>query len=171
MSQLKVSLCINRPKQRLLCMDTRRGCRSKRSPTPWKNKNISFAIWVFFCYFLSMGRALCYVFLLMRGFFHRMEALLLLFLYVGGLFATSSSWCGAFFTMPFLLFFSPFGGTFFMADFMSLWGFFMGLPLPPMIYFANACYYVTFIPCLPPSLTAAIMYPTKPTVTPVFNSQ
>ena len=32
----------------------------------------------------------------------------------GGLFATSSSWCGAFFTMwgPFLLIFSPCGGTF-----------------------------------------------------------
>ena len=42
MSLLKVSFCIYKPKQRLLFMDTRRGCRSKRSPTPWKNQNIFF---------------------------------------------------------------------------------------------------------------------------------
>ena len=79
MSLLKVSLCINRPKQRLLCMDTRRGCRSKRSPTPWKSKNIFFRFMGgLFATFFSMGRALCYVFLLIR-FFYRMEAVLLLF--------------------------------------------------------------------------------------------
>ena len=131
MSLLKVSLCINRPKQRLLCIDTRRGCRSKRSPTPWKNKNIFFSLHGGpFCYFFSMVRALCYVFLLGRGFFHRMEAFLLLFLYVGGLFATSSCWCGAFFTMwgPFCYFFSIWG------DFFVFMFFFMGLPLPLVIF-------------------------------------
>ena len=132
MSLLKVSLCINRPKQRLLCMDTRRGCRSKRSTTPWMNKNFFFSLYGGpFCSFFSMGRALCYVFLLMRGFFHCMEAFLLLFLYVGGLFATSSSWCGAFFTMwgPFLLFFLHVGDFFvFMGDFMSLCVFLWACP-------------------------------------------
>ena len=71
MSLLKDSLCINKPKQRLLCMDTRRGCRSKRSPTPWENKNIFIRYMGAFLLLFSMGRALCYVFLLMRGFFHR----------------------------------------------------------------------------------------------------
>ena len=40
-----------------------------------------------------------------------------------------------------------------------------------VVILASACYYVTYIPCPPPSLTAAILYPTKPTATPVFNSQ
>ena len=57
------------------------------------------------------------------------------------------------------------------GGFYVFMGFFMGLLLPPTIYFAGACYYVTFIPCSPPSLTAAIMYPTKPTATHVFNLQ
>ena len=108
-----------------------------------------------------------------EGLFHLMEAFLLLFLYVGGLFVTSSSWCWAFFTMwGFFCYFFSIWGDFFVlrGHFMSLC-IFMGLPLPPIIYFAGACYYVTFIPYLPPSLTAAIMYPTKPTATPVFNSQ
>ena len=111
-----------------------------------------------FCSYFSIWRALCYVFLLMRDFFHCMEAFLLLFLYVGGFFATSSSWCGAFFTMwgPFLLIFSPCGGTFCLhRGFYVFMFFFMGLPLPPMIFFDGACYYVTFIPCPPRSLTAA----------------
>ena len=101
MSLLKVSLCINRPKQRLLCMDTRGwgGCKSKRSLTPWKNKNIFFHCMGGLFAIFSMGRASCYVFLLMRVFFHCMEAFLLLFLYVGSLFAKFSSWCVAFFTM------------------------------------------------------------------------
>ena len=85
MSLLKVSLCINRPKQRLLCMDIRSGCRSKRSPTPWKNKTFFFSQYGGpFCSFFSMGSALCYVFLLMKGFFHCLEAFLLVSLYVGG---------------------------------------------------------------------------------------
>ena len=86
MPLLKDPLCINRAKQRLLCMDTHRGCRSKRLPTPWKKKNfLFFSLYEGpFCYILSMGRALCYVFLLMRGFFHRMEGFLLLFIYAGG---------------------------------------------------------------------------------------
>ena len=156
-------------------MDTRKGCRSKRSPTPRKNKNIFFSLHGGpFCHFFSMGRALCYVFFFMKVFFHCMEAFLLLFILCEGLFCYVFLlvWglfhnVGAFFAI-----FSPCGETF-----LSLWGilclyaFFMGLPLPSMIYFAGACYYVTFTPCPPPSLTAAIMYPTKPTATPVFNSQ
>ena len=135
MSLLKVSLCINGPKQRLLCMDTRRGCRSKRSPTHWKNKNIFFFLYGGpFCYFFSMGRTLCYVVLLMRGLFHCKEAFLLPLLYVGGLFATSSSWCGAFFTMwgPFC-YFSPCGGTFLSSwRILCLYAFFYGLA--PSLY-------------------------------------
>ena len=108
MSLLKVSLCI-RPKQRLLCMDTRRGCRSKRSPTPWENKNIFFSLYGRLLLLFSMGRALCYVFLLMRVFIHRMEAFLLLFHYVGGAFLLRLSpgvgpfsQCGGFFCYFFL---------------------------------------------------------------------
>ena len=159
-SLLKVSLCINRPKQRLVCMDTRRGCRSKRSLTPWKNKKQFF----FYCMgglfaIFFYGRALCYVFLFMGVFFHCMEAFLLLFF----------TW-GAFLLRlpPGVWLFSLCGGLFcyffsICGDFLSSWGilclygfFLMGLPLPPNIYFAGACYYVTFIPCPPPSLTAAI---------------
>ena len=119
MSQLKVSLCISRPKQRLLCMDTRRGCRSKRSPTPWKSKNIFFrCMGGLFVTFFSMGRALCYVFFTYKGFVIVWRLFCYFFLR-GGLFVTSSSWCGTFFTMwgPFLLFFSPCGGTS-----LSSWG-------------------------------------------------
>ena len=69
MSLLKVSLCINRPKQKLMCMDAHRGRRSKHSPTPWKNRNIFLAIWGGGLMLLfSMWVRLCYVFLLMRGF-------------------------------------------------------------------------------------------------------
>ena len=126
-----------------------------------------------FCYFFSMGRPLCYVSLFMRGFFHRMDAFLLLFLYVGGLFATSSSWCGAFFTMwgPFLLFFSPCGGTFFLHGGFYVFMRFYGLAPSPYDLFCGRKLLCNFHPCPPPSLTAAIMYPTKPTATPVFNSQ
>ena len=72
----------------------------------------------------------CYVFLLVWGLFHN----------VGAFFANFFSMWGDFFV--------------FMGDFMSLWVF-LGLPLPPMIFFEGVCYYVTFIPCLPRSLTAA----------------
>ena len=102
-----------------------------------------------------MGRALCYIFLLMRVFFHRMEAFLLLFLYVRGLFATSSSWCGALFTMwgPFLLFFSPFGGLFvFMGDYMSLC-FFYGLAPSPYDFFCGHMLLCNFHP-----MSSAITY-------------
>ena len=86
MSLLKVSLCINRPKQRLLCMDTRRGCRSRRLPTPWKNKKKIFRCMggLFAPFFHGEGFILR--FSSDEGFFHRMEAFLLLSLYVGGLF-------------------------------------------------------------------------------------
>ena len=156
-------------------MDTRRGCRSNRSPTPWKNKNIFFrCIGGLFATFFSIGEGFMLRFLFYEGFFSLYGGLFAtfflreglfcyVFLLVWGLFHN----VGAFFAI-----FSPCGETF-----LSLWGilclyaFFMGLPLPSMIYFAGACYYVTFTPCPPPSLTAAIMYPTKPTATPVFNSQ
>ena len=137
MSLLKVSLCINRPKQGLLCMDTHRGCRSKRSPTPWKNKIIffccmgaflllfihgegfmlRFSFYEGFCssygdlfatFFLRWG-PFCYVFLLVWDFFHN----------VGAFFANFSlcahMW-GEFFV--------------FMGDFMSLWVFYGVAPSP-----------------------------------------
>ena len=145
--------------KRLLYMDTRRGCWSKRSPTPLEKQKHFFSLYGGpFCYYFSIGRALCYVFLLMRDFFHCMEAFLLLFLYLGSFFATSFSWCGAFFTMwgPFSLIFSPCGGTFLSSygDFIFLC-FFYGLAPSPHDFFEGACYYVTFIPCPPRSLTAA----------------
>ena len=103
-----------------------------------------------------MGRALCYVFLLMKFFFHNKDALLLLFLLVEGLFTTSSSWCGAFFTMwgPFLLFFSLCGGenTTFMGDFMSLW-FFYGLAPSPYKLFCGRMLLCNFHP-----MSSAITY-------------
>ena len=98
-----------------------------------------------FATFSLRGGPFCYVFLLMWGLFHN----------VGAFFAIIFSMWGDFFYLH--------GG------FYVFIGFFMGLPLPPTIYFADACYYATFIPYSPPSLTAAIMYPTKPTATPVFN--
>ena len=127
--------------KRLLYMDTRRGCWSKRSATPLEKQKHFFAVWGAFCYYFSIGGALCYVFLLMRDFFHCMEAFLLLFLYVGGFFATSSSWCGAFFTMwgPFLLIFSPCGGTFLSSwGILCLYGFFYGLAPSPPCFFLRA---------------------------------
>ena len=151
MSLLKVSLCINRPKQRLLCMDTRNGCRSKRSPTPWKNKNIFFhCLGGLFATFFSMGDFLCCVSFLMRGFFHCIEAFLLLFLCMGlllrlspgvGLFSQSGGFLATFFSM--------WGDSFvFMGDFMFSC-FFYGLAPLPYDFFAGACYYVTLIPCPP----------------------
>ena len=145
--------------KRLLYMDIRRGCWSKRSATPWKNKNIFFSLYGGpFCYYFSIGRALCYVFLLMRDFFHCMEAFLLLFLNVGVFLLRLPpgvgpfSQCGGLFAN----FFSMWGDFFvFIGDFMSLWFFYGLAPSPPMIFFEGACYYVTFIPCPPRSLTAA----------------
>ena len=70
MSLLKVSLCINRPKQRLLCMDTHRGCRSKRSSTPWKNKNIFFSLYGgLFATFFPWGGLYATFFFLLGAFF------------------------------------------------------------------------------------------------------
>ena len=103
-------------------------------PPPRKTKTFFSQYGGPFCYYFSIGRALCYVFLLMRDFFHCMEAFLLLFLYVVGFFATSSSWCGAFFTMlgPFLLIFSLCGGTFLSSwGILCLYGFFWACPFPP----------------------------------------
>ena len=149
MSLLKVSLCINGPKQRLLCMDTRRGAGVSAHPPPEKKKK-NFSLYGGpFCYYFSIWRALCYVFLLMRAFF-----------------IVWRPFCYLFFTWgAFLLRLPPGLGPF------SQCGRLFCLPIPPMFFFECACYYVTFIPCPPPSLTAAIMYPTKPTATPVFNSQ
>ena len=139
MSLLKVSLCINRPRQRPLCIDARRGCGSNRLPTPWKNKNIFFhyffSKWGPFCYIFLLMRGVlsfeglfatfslrvffCYVFHLMWGFFHHVGAFLLLFtscerafLFVWGIFCLH----GAFF------------------DFI---GFFMGWHTPPSIIFCE----------------------------------
>ena len=124
--------------KRLLYMDTRRGCWSKRSPTPWKNENFFFAVWGAFLLLFFHREGFMLRFSSYEGLFHCMEAFLLLFLYVGGFFATSSFWCGAFFTTwgPFLLFFSPCGRTFFVfiGDFMSLW-FFYGLAPSPHDFF------------------------------------
>ena len=110
MSLLKASLCINRPKQRLLCMDTLRGCRSKRLPTYWKNKNfLYFVVWGAFLLLSFHGEGFMLRFSSYEGLFSSYGGLFATFSLGGGgcLFATSSSWCGAFFTMwgPFLLFF------------------------------------------------------------------
>ena len=128
MSLLKVALCINRPKQRLLCMDTRRGCRSKRSPTPGRTKKFFSLYGGSFCYFFSVGRALCYVFLLMRGFFHRY------FFFTWGAFLLRLppgvgpfSQCGGLFCY----FFLHVVGLFCLhGGFHVFMFFFMGLPLP-----------------------------------------
>ena len=145
MSLLKVSLFINRPKQRLLCMDTRRGARVSARSSPGRTKTFFSLYGGPFCYFFPC-RGICYVFLLVCGLFHNVEV--------------------------FLLFFSLIAGTFFvfMGDFMSLWVLLWDCP-SPYDFLAESCYYVAFIPCPPLSLTAAIMYPTMPTSTPVFNSQ
>ena len=103
-SLLKVSLCINRPKQRLVCMDTRRGCRSKRSLTPWKNKKqFFFTVWWPFCYFF-----------LWEGFMLRFSSYGRFFPLYGGLFATFSLRGGAFLLRlpPGVWLFSPCGGLF-----------------------------------------------------------
>ena len=162
MSLLKVSLCINSPKQRLLCMDTRRECRSKRSLTPWKNKKHFISPFCYFFYeegfmlrsssyevfFFIVWRPFCYFFFTWGAFLLRRPPGVGLFSQCGGLFC---------------YFFLHLGGLFvFMGDFMSLCFFLMGLLLPPMIYFAGTCYYVTFIPCPPPSLTAAIFTQQSP---------
>ena len=115
-------------------MDTRRGCRRKRSPTPWKNqKKFFFAVcWAFLLFFSREGFMLrfssdeglfssygglfatfslrgwpfCYVFLLVWGLFHN----------VGAFFAIIFSMWGDFFV--------------FIGDFMSLWGFYELAPSP-----------------------------------------
>ena len=105
-------------------------------PPPGRTKTFVFAVWGAFLLLFFHGEALCYVFLLMISFFHRMEAFCYFFLR-GGYFATSSSWCAAFFTMwgPFLLFSSPSGGLFCLhGGFYVFMVFFIGLPLPPMIF-------------------------------------
>ena len=80
-----------------------------------------FIVWRPFCYVSLHGGPFCHVFLLVWGLFHNVGAFLAIFF---------SMWEDFFV---------------FIRDFMSLC-FFMGLPLPSMIYFAGACYYVTFIP-------------------------
>ena len=117
-------------------------------PPPRKTKTFFFAGWGAFLLLFSMGRALCYVYLLMKVFY-RIEAFLLFFLYVGGLFVTSSSWCEAFFTMwgPFLLFL-------FHVErlFLSLWwilclyGFFYGLAPSPYDLFCGRMLLCNFHP-------------------------
>ena len=127
-SLLKVSLCINRPKQRLVCMDTRRGCRSKRSLTPWKNKKQFF----FYCMgglfaIFFYGRALCYVFLFMGVFFSLYGGLFVTFFLRGGPFCyVFLLACGFFhYVGAFFVIFSPFVGTFCLhGGFYVFMGFF-----------------------------------------------
>ena len=150
MSLLKVSLCINRPNQRLLCIVTRKGCRCKRSPTPRKNKNIFFAVWGAFLLLFSMGRALCYVFLLMRGFFHRMEAFLLLFLYMGAFLPRLPPGVGPFSQCGgrFCYFFLHVGGLFCLhGGFYVFMAFLWACPFHYDLFCGRACYYVTIILC------------------------
>ena len=113
MSLLKVSLCINRPKQRLLCMDTHSGCRSKRSLTPWKNKKLFFSLY---------GGPFCYFFY-GKGFMLRFSSYEGFFSLYGGLFATFSLRGGAFLLRlpPGVWLFSQRGGHFW-GDFLSSWG-------------------------------------------------
>ena len=155
MSLLKVSLCINRPKQRLLCMDTRRGCRSKRSPTPWKNKNIFFTVWGAFLLLFSMGRALCFFVFLWGAFFIVWRPFCYFFFTWGaflprfplgvGLF----SQCGGLFS----LFFSMWGDFFvFMGNFKSLW-FFCKLAPSPYDLFCGRMLLCNFHP-----MSSAITY-------------
>ena len=136
MSLLKASLCINRPKQRLLCLDTRRGCRSKRLPTPWKNKNfLYFVVWGAFLLLSFHG----------EGFMLRFSSYEGLFSSYGGLFATFSLRGGGAFLLrlpPGVGPFSQCGGLFcyffsmwedffvFMGDFMSSWIFYGLAPSP-----------------------------------------
>ena len=156
MSLLKVSLCINRPKQRLLCMDTGRGCRSKRSTTPLKNKNIFCAVWgaflllffhgegfmlrfssyegLFFivwrpfCYFFFTWGPFCYVFLLVWGLFHNMRV--------------------------FFAIFSPFGGTFLSSwGILCLYGFFYGRAPSPYDFCCGQMLLCNFHP-----MSSAITY-------------
>ena len=117
---LKVSLCINRPKQRLLIVyGHTQGCRSKRSPTPWKKKNI---------YFRCMG-AFLLLFILEEGFMLRFSSYGVLFSSYRGLLATFSLRRGLFHNVGaiFAIFFSMWRDFFVsMWDFMSLC-FFYGL--------------------------------------------
>ena len=157
-----VSLSIIWPKQRLLCMCTRKGCKRAHAHHLEEQK-ISFRY---------------------------MGAFLILFLHVGAFSLRFSSYGGDFFIVwkpfatfslcgGFLLRFSPCGGHFYymflhVGAFLSLLGggfFGLATPPPPTKISEDACYYVTYISCPPPSLTAAFVYRTKPTATPVFNSQ
>ena len=138
MSLLKVSLCINRPKQRLLGMDTRRGCRSKRSPPPpGRTKTFFFAVWGAFLLLFFHGGGFILRFSCYEGLFYCMEAFLLLFLYVGTFLLRLSpgvglfSQCGGLFGSFFLYV----GGLFCLhGGFYVFMVFFMGLLLPSMIF-------------------------------------
>ena len=84
-----------------------------------------------FATFSLRGGLFCYVFLLVWGLFHN----------VGAFFANFFSMWGDFFCLH----------RGFYVFMVFLWA----CPFPPMIFFEGACYYVTFIPCPPRSLTAA----------------
>ena len=109
--------------------------------------------WDAFLLLFSMGKALFYMFLLMRVFFIVWRPLLRF--YMGGLFATSSSWCGAFFTIwgPFLLFFSPCGGIFCLHGGFYVFMFFYGLAPSPYDLFSGRMLLCNFHP-----MTSAITY-------------
>ena len=118
--------------KRLLYMDTRRGCWSKRSATPLEKQKHFFSLFLLlffhgegfmlrfssyegllslygglFATFSLRGGLFCYVFLLVWGLFHN----------VGAFFANFFSMWGDFFV--------------FIRDFMSLWFFLWACPFPP----------------------------------------
>ena len=132
-------------------MDTRRGGRGagvSARPPPGRTKTFFFAVWGAFLLPLFHGEGFVLRFSSNEGLFSSYEGLFTtfslrggafcyVFLLVWGLFHNVGEFFAIFFSIwvDFLVF---------MGDFMSLC-FFMGLPLPPMIFFADACYYVTFL--------------------------
>ena len=139
MSLLKVSLRVNGKKPKDYCTWTHAGGAGVSAHPPLEKQKHFFSLYGgSFCYYFSMGRALCYV-------FFSYEELLLLY---GGLFATFSL-RGGLFCYVFLLvwglfhnvgaffanFFSLWGNFFvFIGDFMSLWFFYGLAPSPHDIF-------------------------------------
>ena len=112
MSLLKVSLCINRPKQRLLCMDNAGGVGISARPPPGRTKK----------FFFRCMRGLFAPFFPGEGFMLRFSSDEGLFSSYGGLFATFSLRGGPF-CYVFLLVWGLFHnvGAFFAIIF-SMWG-------------------------------------------------
>ena len=108
-----------------------------------------------FCYFFSMGEALCYVSLLMQGFYHCIEAFLLVFLYVGAFLLRLSpgvelfSQCGSLFGN----FFLDVGRLFCLHGGFYVFIFFYGLAPSPYHYFCERMLLCNFDP-----MSSAITY-------------